>query len=60
VPELFGDDSKTTQLQPDQEGSLYQLGYAIIDLQGENGVVEYFQYDPADGNSTSMFKEELG
>jgi predicted phosphodiesterase len=59
VPELIDGDPTVRRLQPDSEGLLHQLGYAIVELDQQAGQATYYQFDPPCGRSSEMYVENL-
>ena len=58
IPDLIDEDVKT-RLQADSEGKFYQLGYAMLTLEDEQGSIEYLQFDPVSRTSSLMYEETL-
>ncbi len=46
-------------LSPQATGDLYQLGYALIDLDGADGRVTYRQFDPSTGEGEVLYEEAI-
>ena len=59
VPELVKVNGLVPQLRPQADGDLYQLGYALIDLDGPDGKASYRQFDPSTGIASTMYEEPL-
>ena len=59
VPELIRVGGEVPRLQPQADGDLYQLGYALIDLDGRDGRATYRQFDPISGLGSTLYEETL-
>ena len=59
IPELTIGGNGEVKLALEQDGRFYQLGYALLSLQGPKLTAEYFQFDAVGLRSSSMFIEEL-
>ena len=57
VPGLLMDGALA--LRPQSTGGLYRLGYALIDLDGEDGRARYIEFDPSTGKAAPRHEEAL-
>jgi hypothetical protein len=58
VPTLLSDDP-SIRLAVDPGNDLYNLGYALVKLNGANASVEYYQYNSSQNESTLNLQEDL-
>jgi 3',5'-cyclic AMP phosphodiesterase CpdA len=56
VPQL-ANDTEDIKLQVDPELGLYNLGYAVVSLNGATGQADYFQYNSSQDTEAVMFQE---
>ena len=64
MDDIFNRDSsvpidESAQLSPEQAGALFQHGYAIMDLNGANAQVTYFEYDSGLDREKAVYSETL-
>ena len=59
VPELLSVDDRVPRLQAQADGDLYQLGYALIDLDARDARATYRQFDPTSGIGSTLYDEQL-
>ncbi len=59
VPELVTVNGRVPRLLAQADGDLYQLGYALIDLDERDGRATYLQFDPTTGTRTELYAEAL-
>ena len=57
VPDLLSADPALC-LEVDSELDLYNLGYAMMTLDGAKGAIDYYQYNSSTDTSSLMFHEE--
>ena len=59
VPSLMVQDGEPVRLRSQAREGLYQLGYALIDLDGPEGLTSYIQFDPSTGIAIKLYEEIL-
>ena len=59
VPSLTLQDGEPIRLRSQAHEGLYQLGYALIDLDGPEGRASYIQFDPSTDIAIKLYEEIL-
>ena len=59
VPDLLSDNKNKWKLTVDPTTGLWNLGFAMLSLQDQEGVCEYFQYDNSTNVVSRLLKEQL-
>ena len=50
---------KDVELGLDRSGGLFQHGYVIVELKGDQAAAAYFQFDPGTGQEKRIFDDAL-
>ncbi len=59
LPALVAVEGAPVHLHPQRRGGLYQLAYALLDLDGADGRASYRPFDPSTGATSVSFEETI-